>query len=127
MKPFLITVGLVATGLAILGVILPGLPTTPFLLVALWAFARSSARFHAWLYRIPILQSALREAERFEQHRTMRRGVKHFALAMVLTSLTVSIYAFTATRPWVVGFVVVMSAIAVLVLILVPTDTSPND
>ena len=54
----LITAGLAATGLAVLGVILPGLPTTPFLLVALWAFARSSDRLYGWLEHIPLLKSA---------------------------------------------------------------------
>jgi len=47
------SVGLFFVGCAYIGAIVPGIPTTTFLVLALWCFAKSSPQLHAWLYNHP--------------------------------------------------------------------------
>lgn len=49
MRTLYAALGLFALGLAALGAVLPLLPTTPFILLAAYCFARSSKRLHDWL------------------------------------------------------------------------------
>ena len=51
--------GWLNVGLGLIGVVVPLMPTTVFLLVALWAFSQSSPRFHNWLYHHPRFGPAL--------------------------------------------------------------------
>jgi uncharacterized protein (TIGR00251 family) len=48
-RKILIIIGTISTGLGIIGILVPVLPTTPFLLLAAACYARSSERFHSWL------------------------------------------------------------------------------
>lgn len=52
-RPFWFALGWTAVALGALGAVLPLLPTTPFLLVAVWAFGKSSERWRQWVYRQP--------------------------------------------------------------------------
>ncbi|MBI4969492.1 MAG: YbaN family protein [Rhodospirillales bacterium] len=112
-KALLLALGFLCVGLGILGAFLPVLPTTPFLIVALWAFARSSARFHAWLLHHPRFGPSLRL---WEKHRVIPTRVKAIALLGMAASL-IYVLGLTETPTWgLVGMGASMLAGALYVL-----------
>lgn len=121
-KVVLVVVGLVFTALSLLGAVLPGLPTTPFLIVALWAFARSSRRLTLWLERVPILQSALRDAQRFEERRTLRPAVKLAAIALAWGSVLFVAWWKRSLYEPLVGIMTLGAIAGTVTMLLIPTD-----
>lgn len=80
--------GWVCVLLGLIGAFLPLLPTTVFLLIAAWAFSRSSPRWHRWLREHARFGAAVRA---WEEHHAMPRRAKRIAFAALAAS-----YAFTA-------------------------------
>lgn len=79
--------GGVCVGLAIAGAALPLLPTTPFLLLAVFAFARSSQRLHDWLVDHRHFGPMIRN---WREHGGIDRRSKLLAVAAMLVALLVS-------------------------------------
>lgn len=87
-RGFYLAAGVACVGLAYLGALLPGLPTTPWVLLASYCFSRSSPRLERWLKRSPVFGRLLRD---WEEHRGIRRPVKVFSVCLVVTVVTLSI------------------------------------
>ena len=77
-------VGVLAVFLGLLGIFLPLLPTTPFLLLAAACFARGSVRMHQWLINHRLFGDYLRN---FQEGRGIPARAKVFALVMMWSSL----------------------------------------
>ena len=82
MRIILLSLGLLCVALAFIGIFIPGIPTTPFLIVALWAFAQSSKKFHAWLLNHKRFGTVLRN---WESHKVVPIKAK---ITMVILQIT---------------------------------------
>ena len=73
--------GFIFLGVGVLGIVLPVLPTTPFILLAAACFARSSEKWHRWLLANPTFGPMVRN---WEQNRCISCRVKVIAIVSML-------------------------------------------
>jgi uncharacterized membrane protein YbaN (DUF454 family) len=83
-----IGLGWTSVGMAVVGAIVPGIPTTPFVILAGYFFVRSSPEAHAWLLRSRGFGPILRD---WETHRGVRRWIRNAALALIGGSMAVTV------------------------------------
>jgi uncharacterized membrane protein YbaN (DUF454 family) len=113
--------GLFFVGLAVLGAVLPMLPTTPFLLLASYFFVRSSARLNNWLLRSRLFGGLIRD---WQRHRGVRPRVKVVALVVLVLAVLTS--AFLGGLPWyLVLLLVALGGVGAAVVLRLPVVRDP--
>lgn len=109
---FWLAFGLCAVALGLLGVVLPLLPTTPFLLLAAFAFARSSPRMHDWLHTHDKFGPLI---ENWRRHGAIDRRTK--VIAAIVIAATFGGSALFGAPGWVLlTQAVVLTAVSVFIL-----------
>ena len=110
----LLFLGWFCVGLAFIGIFLPGIPTTPFLIVALWAFAQSSKKFHAWLLNHKRFGPLLHN---WESHKVVPKKAK--ILMVILQTFAVVMIQYSLNNIYItVGLAVLLIFVAWYVISL---------
>jgi hypothetical protein len=109
--------------LAVLAIVLPVVPTTPFLLLAVACFARTSRRFHDWLVSRPFVSKIVHD---WNTHRSVPRRTKLAIYAMLALSLSISFIFFVKDR---LGrtLLVLVALLTVALVSRIPTRAEPRD
>ena len=89
MRLIYLTIGFVSLGLGIIGIPLPILPTTLFLLLSMACFAKSSKRFEKWLYQTKLYQTYVAD---YRETKSIAKERKKWILLQIYILMGISIY-----------------------------------
>ncbi len=109
--------GFLFLGLAILGVLLPVLPGTPFLLLSAWFFARSSEKWHQWLLRSELFGPMIRN---WEENRCISLRTKVVAILSMLGAGGASV-VFAVQDTWIRVFALCLMAVGAVTVLSIRT------
>lgn len=112
LRPVLFVLGCASAAIGVVGIILPGLPGTVFLILAAWCFTRSSPRFEAWLLDHPHLGPPVRQ---WRARGAIPRAAKWFACVSLAASWLI-IYATSVSSIAVVGLGVFFLGVAAFIV-----------
>ena len=115
MRALLVALGVVSTGMAVVGAFVPLLPTVPLLLLAAACFARSSETLHRRLLEHPRLGPLVRAY----RDGTVPRRAKVTAIAAIWASILAS--ALVVPLPWVRVLLIAVAAAVTVYLVRLPT------
>ncbi|WP_208437216.1 YbaN family protein [Bartonella taylorii] len=117
LRIFMSVVGWAMVILGIIGIVLPIMPTVPFLLVASWCFARSSPRFHHWLNNHRVFGPPIKQ---WEEKRAIPPLIKVFAVV----SMAGGFLSFLMMLHPALWFALLVAAVLLLIAIYIVTRPS---
>ncbi len=112
-RPLLLGTGWLCVGLGVIGIVLPLFPTTPFLLVALWAFSRSSPELAE---KIRNNRHAGKYVRDWEDEGVIPPTAKGLSIAMMSAALAYLHFATSAPGWAIIAVGVVIAAVAAYIL-----------
>ena len=111
------TIGSIALLLGIIGIFLPGLPTTPFVLVAAACYARASERFYPRLIANPTVGPLIIE---WRRHHSIPYRIKVIAITLMSLTICASMWTFAAL-PWLQALLATIGIVTAAVLWRIPS------
>jgi len=111
MKILFTILGIVSLALGVLGIFLPILPTTPFLLLSAWLFAKSSEKLYNWLLNHKILGEYIRS---FAVDKAIPLRIKIYSVSMLWIVMLITIFTAASQKLW---LQILLAAVAVGVTI----------
>ena len=97
MRYLLLGIGGIFTLLGFAGAVLPLLPTTPFLLIAVLCFAKSSDRFHDWLIQTKVYQAYVEDFRKYRGY-TMKKKIQLLISLYIVVGFSIFMVDVTMIR-----------------------------
>ena len=79
--------GLIAVALGLIGIVVPLLPTVPFMILAAFCFSNSAVRWHRWLVNHPVYGPHIRD---WRDHGAIRPRAKRLSTVMICAAFAVT-------------------------------------
>ena len=116
-KGVYLIVGTISLAAGIIGVFLPVLPTTPFILLSAWCFFRSSSRIYNWVISNERFGPTI---ENYQEGRGITKPTKVKAIVMMWLTITASIY-LTIRNMYLISFLYLIAIGVTIYLYRLPT------
>lgn len=120
-KGILVILGTISLGLGLLGMLLPILPTTPFLLLSSFCYLRSSARLHHWLVTRRVIGDYIYN---YLRYKAVVKSTKIFSIILLWATLIISM---VLVNLWPVRILLFVIGVGVTIHLLMLKTISKSD